>query len=218
MNTLYKRAKLRISSSLMFVRPEYIYLVCNIIVALGFVLAAYVNRYWLFLSVLAYAVNRLGVYLDDYLLCVGDDDKMWHKLVSKFILDGLGVSILALGFMVYVGTPAFLFVVMLFMLYSWKVVIALLRYKIDENYFVDFVLIDNSQVNFLIMLMIVMEYFIPWSIAYSSIFLIALLLVTNIINMKKLFVVAKERDIEDNDINSRANYIKIIDSFFRRNI
>lgn len=172
----------------------------NLIVLLSFILAHYIHSSLLLLSVSGIAINWLSISLSkQYKNHTGSG--RWHQLVLTFILDWSGIFLIILGFMIYIGSPAFLFGLLLLILYTLKVMISLLGHKItDEKYPADWELINWEQQRLLLTLTIIAEFFMPWSIVYSSIFICALLCVTNTISLRKLFIIANERDEKENNI------------------
>lgn len=159
----------------------------SVLVMLSFVLAASVNSAWLFLSVLGFAVSWLSSSFMEVYSFHNDDSRRWQRLVFSFISDSIGTLLVIVGFMIYVGSPSFLFGLFLLILYAWKAMISLFQYKVRGKCFADNEFFSSNKFRVLFSLMIITEFLVPWSIVYSAIFICALLLVTSIINLKELF-------------------------------
>ena len=92
----------------------------NIMVAGSFVLGAYINRYWLLLSLLGFIINWFGDSLDGRLAYYRNKPRKWYGFSLDITVDWIGTILIGLGFTIYAPGfwkyAGFLFVV----LYGWK--------------------------------------------------------------------------------------------------
>ena len=131
----------------------------------------------------------LSFYIDGKLIenKEGSESSSQNILLDA-VINWISTLLISIGFVVYVGSPFFLFGVLLVILYSWRMVISLLHKVLNINDTIDSESLNSSQLKLLIILMIITEVFIPWSILYSAVFIIAFLMVTNIIKVKNLYI------------------------------
>lgn len=171
----------------------------NILTFLSFVLAAYVNPYYLLLGTLGYAINWFGDSLDGRVAYYRHKSRKWFGFALDMTTDWLGIVLMGLGFVVYVDGPwemaGFAFVVM----YGWEMLTTLLRYKITGKYSIDSGLFGPTEVRIVISLILILEVIFKGSILYISSIVTAILFVMNIIDTRKLLKLADECDIREKE-------------------
>lgn len=165
----------------------------SLIVATSFVLATYLHVNYLLVSIPGFIVNWLGNSWGERLGSCKNGSRKWYKFLLDFMMDSIGVILVSIGFMIYVGSPFFLFGILLLLFYSWKRITSLLYRVIGEKFFYSEVM-NSEQLKLLIAFMIIAELFFPSSIIYSAIFLMVILVGSNLINMRRLFVIAGDKD------------------------
>lgn len=169
----------------------------NLMVAFSFVLGAYVNIYWLLISLPGFIINWFGDSLDGRLAYYRNTPRKWYGFSLDVTVDWIGTILIGLGFMIY--TPGvwkyagFLFVV----LYGWEMITAQLRYKIGGKYSIDSGIFGPTEVRILLATFITFEVIIPGSIVYLASAACVFLLISNLIEARKLLILADERDIEE---------------------
>lgn len=169
----------------------------NVIVASSFVLGAYINRYWLLISLLGFVINWFGDSLDGRLAYYRNKPRKWYGFSLDITVDWIGTILIGLGFFVYVAgwwkIIGFLFVVM----YGWEMITAQLRYKVGGHYSIDSGIFGPTEVRILLGSIITAEVFIPGAINYLASAACVFLLISNLIEARKLLQLADERDAED---------------------
>ncbi|HLW09367.1 MAG TPA: CDP-alcohol phosphatidyltransferase family protein [Fermentimonas sp.] len=172
----------------------------NIMVAASFVLGAYFNRYWLLLSLLGFAINWLGDSLDGRLAYYRNKPRKWYGFSLDVTVDWIGTLLIGTGFTIYAPGiwkyAGFFFVV----LYGWEMITAQLRYKVGGQYSIDSGIFGPTEVRLLIGAIILFEVFIPGSIRYLATAACVFLLISNIVEARKLLILADERDKEERKI------------------
>ena len=108
----------------------------------------------------------------------------------EFLLIGTGFTIYAPGIWKYTG---FFFVV----LYGWEMITAQLRYKIGGQYSIDSGIFGPTEVRMLIVTILIFEVFIPGSIRYLATLACVVILISNLVETRKLLNMADERDREE---------------------
>ncbi|MDR1699296.1 MAG: CDP-alcohol phosphatidyltransferase [Prevotellaceae bacterium] len=168
----------------------------SMITGLSFILAFYVNRYFLLLGILGFFINWFGDSLDGRLAYYRNCPRKWYGFSLDITVDWLTNILIGLGYIVYVQggweLVGFSFVV----LYGWAMMTALLRYKITNRYTIDSGILGPTEVRIIISLFLVLEVFLPDSIYYTGTLACVILLVINLIDTKKLLQVADAFDIE----------------------
>lgn len=169
----------------------------NLMVAASFVMGAYVNRYWLLLSLLGFTINWFGDSLDGRLAYYRRTPRKWYGFSLDVTVDWIGTILIGLGFSIYAPGAwkyaGFLFVV----LYGWEMITAQLRYKIGGQYSIDSGIFGPTEVRILLGAFITVEVFISGSIQYLASAACLFILISNIFETRKLLFLADVRDAED---------------------
>jgi len=171
----------------------------NILTFLSFILASYVNPYYLLLGILGYGISWFGDSLDGRIAYYRQKSRKWYGFALDITVDWLGIVIMGLGFVVYVEGPweivGFAFVVM----YGWEMITTLLRYKITGKYSIDSGLFGPTEVRIVISLILVFEVIFKGSILYISSIVTVVLFIMNIIDTTKLLKLADDCDIKEKE-------------------
>lgn len=171
----------------------------NIIVASSFVLGIYVSRYWLLISLLGFLINWFGDSLDGRLAYYRNKPRKWYGFSLDITVDWIGTILIGLGFIIYVDgwweIIGFLFVVM----YGWEMITAQLRYKVGGHYSIDSGIFGPTEVRILLASIITAEVIVTGAINYLASAACLFLLVSNIIEARKLLQLADVRDAEDRE-------------------
>lgn len=169
----------------------------NILVASSFVLGAFVNRYWLLISLLGFVINWIGDSLDGRLAYYRNKPRKWYGFSLDITIDWIGTILIGLGYMIYTHGiwmyAGFLFVVM----YGWEMITAQLRYKIGGQYSIDSGIFGPTEVRLLLGTIITAEVFIPGAIYYLATAACVFLLISNLVEARKLLMLADERDAQE---------------------
>jgi len=169
----------------------------NLMVAVSFVMGAYMNRYWLLLSILGFAINWFGDSLDGRLAYFRRTPRKWYGFSLDVTVDWLGTILIGLGFSIYAPGiwkyTGFLFVV----LYGWEMITAQLRYKIGGQYSIDSGIFGPTEVRIILGAFITVEVFIPGSIQYLASAACLFILISNVFETRKLLFLADLQDAEE---------------------
>ena len=169
----------------------------NLMVAASFVLGAYFSRYWMLLSLLGFIINWIGDSLDGRLAYYRKKPRKWYGFSLDVTVDWVGTILIGTGFIIYAPgvwkLAGFFFVV----LYGWEMITAQLRYKIGGQYSIDSGIFGPTEVRLLIGSIIILEVFIPGSIQYLATIACIFLLISNLVESRKLLKLADEQDKAD---------------------
>lgn len=169
----------------------------NILVCLSFLLGAYVNKAFLLLNILGFMVSWFGDSLDGRLAFYRNKPRKWYGFSLDLTVDWIGIILVGLGFMFYVGHPytfiGYAFIVM----YGWEMITAILRYKVTGQYSIDSGKMGPTEVRIIISSIITLEYFFNGSIIISGAVIGVVLLIANITDFIKLLKMADQRDREE---------------------
>lgn len=190
---LVKRVPTYISSDML----TFIGMLGSAIVLSGFLLAAFVNVYYLLVGILGLIINWVGDSLDGRLAYYRNIPRKWYGFSLDIIMDWIGTVLIGLGYLIYAesGTEilAFLFVV----LYGWAMIISQLRYKITNQYTIDSGLVGPTELRVIISLILVFEVLFIGSITYFASLITLVLFIINIADTKKLLRMGDLRDKEE---------------------
>jgi hypothetical protein len=166
----------------------------SLLVFLSFILAAYLNVYYLLLNVLGFFIIWFGDSLDGRLAYYRNKPRKWYGFSLDIIVDWLSIILMGWGYIIYATglweILGFIFVVF----YAWEMLIALIRYKINDKYSIDAGIIGPTEVRIIISFILAGEVFVKNSIYFTLLAVTILVLVVNIIESRKLLILADERD------------------------
>lgn len=168
----------------------------SVIVALSFVLAAYIDHRLLLLSILGFAINWFGDSLDGRLAYFRNKARKWYGFSLDFTVDWLTNIVIGIGFAIYMEDDWQLMPFLFIMLYGWAMIMALLRYKITNNYSIDSSNLGPTEVRIIICLILSLEVVVPGSLKYVGSVACAVLFIVDIIDFKKLLHSADQLDIQ----------------------
>lgn len=190
----------------------------NITVAASFVLAAFVNRYWLLLCLLGFVINWVGDSLDGRLAYYRNKPRKWYGFSLDITVDWIGTILIGFGFMMYINlvnyiNSAWLYVGFFFVvMYGWEMVTAQLRYKIGGQYSIDSGIFGPTEVRLILATIITIEAFVPGTIQYLATIACVILLVSNLVEMRKLLRLADEQDKADRRLKEKEYKKKHIEN------
>jgi hypothetical protein len=173
----------------------------SLMTAAGFILAAYLGKYWLLFGVLGFVVNWFGDSLDGRLAYYRNRPRKWYGFSLDFTVDWLTNILIGLGYIVYVDEEWELFGFGFVMLYGWAMIMALLRYKIVDKYTIDTNSLGPTEVRIIISLILILEIIFAGTIVYCGALICIVLFVINIIDFVKLLKMADQRDKEERKAN-----------------
>lgn len=176
----------------------------SLITTASFILATYVDVNYLLFGVLGFATNWFGDSLDGRIAYYRKTPRKWYGFSLDITVDWLTTILIGLGFVIYVGGPAELLGFGFVVMYGWEMITTLLRYKITDKYSIDNGLFGPTEVRIIISLILVLEVFVRDSIIYSGLIVCVMLLVSNIIDTKKLLHLADLRDIAEKEEKLKA--------------
>ncbi|MCK5820410.1 MAG: CDP-alcohol phosphatidyltransferase [Bacteroidales bacterium] len=166
----------------------------NLLVFVSFLLAAYIDTYFLLLSTLGFVINWFGDSLDGRLAYFRKTPRKWYGFSLDLSADWLGIILMGAGFIVYIDQAWVLIGYAFIVLYGWSIIIAVLRYKIAGKYSIDSGLFGPTEVRIAIALILILEVFLQGSIIYIGISGALVLFVVNVLDFRKLLMMSDERD------------------------
>lgn len=166
----------------------------NLMVASSFIMGAYMNRYWLLLSLLGFAINWIGDSLDGRLAYYRNKSRKWYGFSLDVTVDWIGTFLIGFGYTIYAPGwwkyAGFFFVI----LYGWEMITSQLRYKITDKYSIDSGNFGPTEVRLLLATIITLEVFVPGSLQYLATAACIILVISNYFETKNLLKLADERD------------------------
>ena len=171
----------------------------NFIVYISFLLAFYIDRWYLLLGVAGFFISWFGDSLDGRIAYYRNKPRKWYGFVLDLTVDWISTLFIGLGFMIYINNQYYLLGYAFVVLYGWEMITTLLRYKITGKYSIDSGLFGPTEVRILISILLIIEIFISGSIIYLAGIMITGLLIFNIIDFIKLLRLADARDIREKE-------------------
>ncbi|HHH53536.1 MAG TPA: CDP-alcohol phosphatidyltransferase family protein [Bacteroidetes bacterium] len=169
----------------------------NFIVFLSFILAFYIDKWYLLLGVAGFFISWFGDSLDGRVAYYRNKPRKWYGFVLDLTVDWISTIFIGLGFIVYTNNQFSLLGYAFVVLYGWEMITTLLRYKITGKYAIDSGLFGPTEVRILISLLLILEIVIPGSIIYLAGLMIIGLFIFNISDFLKLLKMADNKDIEE---------------------
>jgi phosphatidylglycerophosphate synthase len=166
----------------------------SVMVLLGFLLASYLNIYFMLLGIVGLAVNWLGDSLDGRIAYFRNIPRKWYGFSLDIIMDWVSVVLIGLGYMVYAKDIFELFGFVFVVCYGWAMIIAQLRYKITDQYTIDAGLVGPTEIRVIIAFIFLLEVLVPGSIDYCVIAICIALFFINLVDTNKLLDLGDQRD------------------------
>ncbi|HKG07065.1 MAG TPA: hypothetical protein VKB19_11430 [Pedobacter sp.] len=171
----------------------------SVIVLAGFILAAYISRYYLLLGIAGLAINWFGDSLDGRIAYYRNIPRKWYGFSLDIIMEWISTVLIGLGYIVYARNQyeliAFVFVV----LYGWAMIISQLRYKITDIYSIDSGVVGPTEVRVILSVILILEASFGHLIEYFAAAMCIILFVINFIDTKKLLRLGDIRDAADKE-------------------
>lgn len=168
----------------------------SLLIGASFVLATFVDHRLLLLSILGFAINWFGDSLDGRLAYYRNKPRKWYGFSLDFTVDWLTNIVIGIGLAVYMDDNWQLMPFLFIMLYGWAMIMALLRYKITNNYSIDSSHLGPTEVRIIVCLILTLEVVVPGTLKYVGSAACVILLIVDIIDFKKLLKSADELDIQ----------------------
>jgi len=169
----------------------------NLIVFSSFMLAKYIDKYFLLLGLLGFTVSWLGDSLDGRLAYYRNKPRKYFGFTLDITVDWLSILLIGAGYIVYIDGVwellGYIFVVM----YGWEMIIALMRYKITGRYSIDAGKMGPTEVRIVIAAIMIVEVIFQGSLKYSALIICVVMLIVNIMDTNRLLRTADEKDLEE---------------------
>ena len=166
----------------------------SVIVFVSFLLARYVDRNYLLLGVLGFLISWFGDSLDGRLAYYRNKPRKLYGFVLDITMDWISIIIIGYGYIVYAEGVWELMGYGFVLMYGWEMIIALMRYKITGEYSIDAGKLGPTEARIIISAIMIAEVFLPGSLVYSVVAISILLFVINVIDTRKLTIIADEID------------------------
>lgn len=166
----------------------------SLTIFVSFLLATYIDRWYLLLGIIGFAINWFGDSLDGRIAFYRNKIRKWYGFTLDLTTDWINIIIMGVGFMIYTEGiweyMGFGFVV----LYGWAMINTLVRYKISSDYVIDSGIAGPTEVRILISAVFIAEVFFEGFINYFSAFICILLFLVNLHQMSRLLKIADLKD------------------------
>jgi phosphatidylglycerophosphate synthase len=166
----------------------------NVVVLLSLILASYLHRSYLLLSVLGFAINWFGDSLDGRLAYFRNKPRKLYGFTLDITIDWIGIILIGCGYIVYAKGIWELLGYGFIAMYGWEMIIALMRYRLTGKYNIDSGKFGPTEVRIVISLILIAEVIVQDSIIYSSIVVVVIMFFVNIFDTRKLLKLADEMD------------------------
>jgi len=164
------------------------------LVLVGFVLAYYESRTFLFLAIFGLFVNWFGDSLDGRVAYYRNIPRKWFGFSLDIVMDWLGTVLIGLGYFFYAKDGFEVVAFILVVLYGWAMIISQLRYKITDKYTIDAGIVGPTEIRVVVSLIIFLEVLFFHTIHYFVIGICVILFVINFIDTRKLLKLGDVRD------------------------
>jgi phosphatidylglycerophosphate synthase len=166
----------------------------SLIVLVSFILATYLNKYWLLLGLPGFLLNWFGDSLDGRLAYYRQTPRKWYGFTLDLLVDWMSTIMIGFGYLIYTEGKwelvGFGFVVM----YGWAMLIAIIRFKVTDKYTIDSGILGPTEVRIIISAIMVAEIFVRGALLYAALAAGILLFIYNILDTFKLLRVANRKD------------------------
>jgi len=180
-----------------FIKPDmltFIGFLGGLVILLSFVLATYIQRNYLLLGVLGFAINWFGDSLDGRLAYYRKQPRKWYGFSLDLMVDWMSTISIGLGYLIYTDGLWQLAGMGFVVMYGWSMIITLIRYKVTDTYSIDAGPVGPTEVRVIISAILVAEVFFKNSIYYSATAACAILIIINLFHTLKLLRLAADKD------------------------
>lgn len=167
----------------------------SLIIWLGLWLGIEIREYLLF-AIFGLFVHWFGDSLDGRLAYFRNTPRKWFGFSLDISVDWTAVCIIASGFYIYFqehNLVALIFVAA----YGGSIIIALLRYRVTNQYSIDSVYFGPTELRILLAIMLLIEIFRPGTLLQFAIAGSVLLIVMNLFETTRLLRQADRKDIAE---------------------
>lgn len=150
----------------------------------------------LLISILGLVINWFGDSLDGRLAYYRNIPRKWYGFSLDVVADWTSTFAIALGF--YFHFPRYKVIPFVFVAaYGAAIIIALLRYKITDDYRIDTFRLGPTEMRILVAVMLLLEIFRPNTLFQFGIAGAGILIVMDFVELKKLLRLADKRDVHE---------------------
>lgn len=199
-HNILKKAEFKTIEILCKIMPDWVTpdmltalgLLGSFIIAAGLIMAID-NPYFLLLSIVGFAIQWFGDSLDGRLAYYRNTPRKWYGWALDINADWISICVIGLGFYFYF--PAYKIVSFLFVVaYGGSMIVALLRYKINDKYIIDTMALGPTELRIIISVFMLFEIFFEGALLGLGVIGSGLLMLFNLIESYR---VLKAGDIRD---------------------
>jgi phosphatidylglycerophosphate synthase len=133
----------------------------SVIVLACFVLAAHVNRAWLFGTAVGLFIHWFGDATDGRVAYYRGTPRKWYGYTLDVMADWVSTAIMCFGFLLYFGYPTGVFGMVFMVFYAPGMLNMTIRYKVAEKYENSSGPMGPTEIRVCLVIMFVAEYFFP---------------------------------------------------------
>jgi phosphatidylglycerophosphate synthase len=168
----------------------------SLVTSLGLILAAD-NRYYFLLSIFGLAVQWFGDSLDGRIAYYRNTPRKWFGFSLDMIMDWISTIIIGIGFHTYLPEGHKLLAFVFITSYGWTMIIALLKYKITDQYAIDSGLLGPTEFRLAIGTAFLVAVFVPGTIQVFAIVVNIVVVTVCMIDFYKVVNLGDKRDKEE---------------------
>ena len=162
------------------------------------------NKYYLFLAIFGFAIQWFGDSLDGRIAYFRNTPRKWFGFTLDMIMDWLALIMMSLGFYLYLEESYRIFVFLFATFYAWAMIVALLKYKITNQYIIDPGPLGPTENRIIICLIIFAEIFFTDTIKVFAIIATTAILIIDIVDTFNAIKLGDERDIREKEEKRKA--------------
>lgn len=181
------RIPARISSNVLTV----IGILGSVLIGIALLLGKH-QREWLWLGIFGLAVNWFGDSLDGRLAYYRKRPRKWYGFALDMMSDWISLSCMTLALAYYLPWP--MVPQMLAAAYGARMLLALLQYKITQEYRIDSGKLGPTEARLILAVAFVLEIFLPTSLVWLSLSALLALLLVDTFEFLQLLRHAEARD------------------------
>ena len=168
----------------------------SFVVMLGLIGALLYSKYYLLVSILGFAIHWFGDSLDGRLAYYRNIPRKWYGWALDINADWVSICIIGMGFYIYFPVYkalAFLFVVS----YGGSMILALLEYKINNQYIIDKAYLGPTELRILICIVLLIEiYVVNTLLVFAGVGSIVLLTL-NLLHSRSVLIEGDKLDLHE---------------------
>lgn len=165
-------------------------------VSLGFYMAKDDHRY-LFISIIAFAVQWFGDSLDGRIAVYRNAARKWYGFSLDLSVDWVSTALMGVGFYFFLDDRYKILSFVFVCSYAWTMLLAIIKFKLTDEYNIDSGLFGPTEFRLAICSALFTEIVFPGSLLVFALVVVGVVSIINFVELGKVLKLGNERDAKE---------------------